>query len=313
MGKLARQKDGGRVGHPTLLAFMLSICYLLASFAGTGISSEQRRSAGTSASRSAKSSQDTDTPSVIVHSMESSAASKTTQSGIAPANNTSQIAQRMWQSSLGAPQRQEGAKPHSKLQQLITQIRSIRFESKSKKPEPVIIPQMVPTDEPNETPSAAIAPPQLAATEMESKPDSQPRQESVTEQTLHMLDDLSQQPEQLRSPLELAEILFISGQLKRAATFYQHALDRKDPNDAASAEHRAWILLQIGNCLRADDLPNARSTYRELITAYPNSVWVDVAKALEQLVDWYQRDKPRTLIEESRSDLLNSAANTSQQ
>jgi tetratricopeptide (TPR) repeat protein len=241
----------------------------------------------------------------------SSAAEKTADSDIAGSDNTRQIAQQIWQSTIGAPARQD-AEPHSKLQQLIAQIRSVRFESKSSKTEPVIG-QMAPAGEPNETASAAIAPPQPAATKMESKPDRSSPYEPITEQSLQMLEKLSQHPEQPRKPLELAEILFVSCQLKQAATFYQQALDRQDPNDPSSAEDRAWILLQISNCLRADDLPSARSTYSKLITAYPNSLWADVAKALERLIDWYQSDKPRALIEECRSDLLNSAANTSQQ
>jgi uncharacterized protein with HEPN domain len=38
--------------------------------------------------------------------------------------------------------------------------------------------------------------------------------------------------------------------------------------------------------------------YRQLIAEYPGSPWVDLAKAREKLIDWYLKDKPRTLIAE---------------
>ncbi len=61
---------------------------------------------------------------------------------------------------------------------------------------------------------------------------------------------------------------------------------------------RAWILFQIGNCLRKDDLPAAAKMYQQLLTEYPNSPWVDLAKAQSNLIAWYLKDEPVKLIAE---------------
>ena len=64
--------------------------------------------------------------------------------------------------------------------------------------------------------------------------------------------------------------------------------------------NRAWILFQIGNCLKDDDLAKAQEMYRQLITECPGSPWAEPAKAREKLIDWYLKEKPRTLIAESQ-------------
>jgi len=120
--------------------------------------------------------------------------------------------------------------------------------------------------------------------------------ESVTDQTLQMLKNLSQHPKQLDNPFELGEVLFLSGHLKEARLFYQEALNRGDANDIASARDKAWILFQIGNCLRNDDLPRATKMYRQLILECPDSPWTDLAKTQEKLINWHQKDEPRKLV-----------------
>jgi len=150
-----------------------------------------------------------------------------------------------------------------------------------------------------------------------------------------MLKSLLQHPERLRNPFELGEILFLSGHLKDAAICYQEALSRSSPDKADptqkpqqslglltedvkvpdvvlgprlaetktgmfSIRNRAWILFQIGNCLRDDELPTAMKMYRQLIAEYPDSPWADLAKARSKLIDWYQKDNPRALIAENQ-------------
>jgi len=99
----------------------------------------------------------------------------------------------------------------------------------------------------------------------------------------------------------VGEILFVSGNVKEASIFYSEALNRKDPNDAGSSWDRAWILFQIGNCLRNDDLPEAAKMYRQLLTEYPNSPWADMAQAQSMLIDWYQKEEPVKLIAEVKN------------
>ena len=193
------------------------------------------------------------------------------------------------------------------LQKIIEQIRAVEFESQNKQSEPVVVTQSVPSPEPNEN---------LPATETAAEPnDKQAKSEfqtpatenrtplpykPITTRTLQAVSELSQHPEQLSSPFELAEILFRSGNLKEAAVLYQQALDKTNPKDAASASNRAWILFQIGNCLRNDEPQNAMKTYRQLITEYPGSPWTEIAKARDKLIDWYQKDDPKTVIKENK-------------
>ncbi len=144
------------------------------------------------------------------------------------------------------------------------------------------------------------APKEVKGKESESKSAAHLPYESVTDQTLQMLKNLSQHPKQLDNPFELGEVLFLSGHLKEARLFYQEALNRRDANDIASAQDKAWILFQIGNCLRDGDPPMAIETYRQLIMEYPDSLWADLAKARDRLINWHQKDKPWTLIGENQ-------------
>jgi tetratricopeptide (TPR) repeat protein len=206
-------------------------------------------------------------------------------------------------------------KNKDELQNIIEQIRAVEFESQNKQSEPVVVTQSVPSPdstelaevEPNENPPAtetAAEPNDKQAKSELQTPATENRiplpYKPITTRTLQAVSELSQHPEQLSSPFELAEILFRSGNLKEAAVFYQQALNKINPKDAASASNRAWILFQIGNCLRNDEPQNAMKTYRQLITEYPGSPWTEIAKARDKLIDWYQKDDPKTVIKENK-------------
>jgi len=246
-------------------------------------------------------SQDANTPGVP-------GAEKSSQSSFYIATKpSSQIARQLWQSRITIAQGEKDEEYRNRLRHLIEQIRSIRFEPKNKKPEPFIALEPVLTVEPNETSSITEAQKERAENQVQPESDSRPPYEPVSDKTLQMLENLSQEPGQLRSPFELAELLFLSGHLKQAAVFYQHALTRQDPNDVGLVEDRAWIMFQIGNCLYYDDLPTAEKMYMQLIAEYPNCPWTDLAKARAQLIDWCQKDKPQTLIAECRPSVLPQA------
>lgn len=232
-------------------------------------------------------------------SAELSSATQVAQTSDAPKPN-SQIARLLWQSRISVPESEEDRKYKNRLQRLIEQIRSVKFESKSRTPEPVVAvaAESVPTVEPNETLSITELPEMTEEKEVELQPDNSLSYQPIADQTLRMLENQSQHPEQLHNPLGLGEILFLSSRVKQAAAFYQQALNRTNLDDTGSAQDRAWTLFQIGNCLREDDLPMAKKMYRQLITEYPNSPWTDLAKAQEELIDWYLKDKPRMLITE---------------
>jgi len=235
------------------------------------------------------------------------------------------VGRQLQQSSISAMKNREDERKKTELQRLIEQVHSIRFEPKNQAPQRPIAVQAAPLDKFEIPPKAAAG----SLTQASQQPTQEQTQEKlsgqspykpVSSQTLRMLENLSQHPEQVRDPFELAEILFVSGHLKQAATFYRLALSHKDPNDVASVEARAWILFQIGNCLRGTpwppqatlgagtnpdhDLPAARVIYRQLIEEHPNSFWADLAKTQEKLIDWYLKDKPTALIAECKMSKL---------
>jgi tetratricopeptide (TPR) repeat protein len=130
----------------------------------------------------------------------------------------------------------------------------------------------------------------------------------LSEETLKILAKQLQNPEQIKNPFELAEVLFHSGRLKEAAICYQQVLLRTDPNQPAGAwagqpdpnRQIDWILFQIGNCLRNDDPPKAMEVYSRLCNDHAGSMWADLAKARSMLLSWYRQDEPRKLIEQNR-------------
>jgi hypothetical protein len=227
-------------------------------------------------------------------------AEKASQNGLYGAPmSSSQVARRLWQSSLSFPEDQNDIKAKNELKYLIEKIRSVRFEFDKQTPEHIIATTPRSKTEPNEALSSVETPKQPEKKDMQIKPDKSTAgepYEPVSEQTLQILANLSQHPDQLHNPLGLADVLFLSGHPKQAAMFYQQALSRIGFDNIGPAEDRAWILFQRGNCLRGDDLTNAGKMYRQLITEYPNSPWTDLAKARLNLIDWYQKNEPQALI-----------------
>ena len=191
-------------------------------------------------------------------------------------------------------QSENDTKSRDQLKQIIEQIRSVEFGLQKQTPAPVIVPEKALAIEPNKTVTDMPVQKEEVKQAIESKPQYGP----ISEKTLQMLKTLAKDPEKLANPLELGEMLFVSGNLKEAAIFYSESLKRKDPNDVSLSLDRAWVLFQTGNCLRNDDLPAAAKAYQQLITEYPNSPWADLAKARSNLIAWYLKDEPVKLIAE---------------
>ncbi|MHC4640030.1 MAG: tetratricopeptide repeat protein [Planctomycetota bacterium] len=212
-----------------------------------------------------------------------------------PAYISTQYGRQLWRARISAYQEQENNKNKSTLKRLIEQIRSIEFKPKKRIPEPVItIKPAETTVEPNENPSVVKAIDEIEKMTTEPKSPYEP----VTSQTLQMLAGIAQDSNQLENPFELGEVLYTSGNLREAAVFYQEALNRIDAEKTVSYQSRPWILFQLGNCLRDHDLSATKKIYVQLITEYPESPWVDLAKARVKVIDWYLKDKPETLIAE---------------
>ena len=189
-----------------------------------------------------------------------------------------------------APQGKES----SRLRQMIEQVRSVQFGSEQQ--QPAAAPSAAPAKITVIDPGQSVPGTPVRHEDPNEGIESEPSRQQVTGETLKMLKDLLPHPEKLDRPLELGDVLFSCGNLTDAAVFYQEALKRADPNGANASGDRAWILFQVGNCLRNSDRPTASKMYGQLLSEYPQSPWTYMAQAEGKLIEWYLKDDPRTLI-----------------
>ncbi len=221
------------------------------------------------------------------------------------------IGRQLWQvKTIENPEDIKNNESKKQLQQKIEQIRSVKLESRDIQPKAFIVVEPIQKTKPNETFIHAEVKQHTPGQEIEPKlkpsPDTEKQNEGqmsslfISDKTLQVLTDVSENPEQLENPFELAEVLFNCGRLKEAAKCYQIALGRITSDQTEVTLNKAWILFQLGNCLRNDAPPKAIKFYRQLIAEYPDSPWSGLAKARSRLIIWYQQAKPRTLIEENQ-------------
>jgi len=206
------------------------------------------------------------------------------------------LARRLWQNRILAPDPNEDAETRNALRRLIQQVHSVTFADNTT--EPTFSAPLEPTNKIEDT-VAETTDTILPGREQSVMPAPLPSAPSLTPlpaETLTQLEDLLADPTQVRDPLEMAELLFLSGRATKAAVFYEKALAQIPANDLANGKDRAWILFQLGNCLRQTNQTKAKETYMKLITQYPNSPWTELAKAHGRLISWYQSAKPQQLL-----------------
>ena len=210
------------------------------------------------------------------------------------ADPNSHFKRQLWLAELNMAEDEKDKVTKNELRRIIEQIRSVNFGLQKEAFEPAIVPDVVPIDEPDQAVSEGA--------KEQNKKEEEPSLPYglVTNKTLQTIRNLSKNPGSLNNPFEMGETLFLSGYIKEAAIFYREALKRKSPDDAGSARDRAWILFQIGNCLRNDDQPEAIKMYGQLITEYPNSPWKELADARRTLLDWFLKDEPQKYITERK-------------
>jgi tetratricopeptide (TPR) repeat protein len=201
------------------------------------------------------------------------------------------ITQKLWRSRVSAPEQTDDTQNQADLSVLVHKIRSVKFEAKEQKPSAASFTMPEPAD--NRTEPA----PGTEATEP------QPAQPAITapaapkaplsDETAKALKRVLADPNQASEPLELAELLYLTGRLSEAAILYQKALDSITGKEPASREDQAWILLQLGNCLRESNPARARGMYTRVVAEHADCPWVELAKAHSQLISWYEQVQPR--------------------
>ncbi len=206
--------------------------------------------------------------------------------------STYDIRSKLWLTDVASLK--EERNDENELELLIEKIRAVDLASQEIASEESEISEQIILSEPNDKETEAI---ELNKKDVqEIKTDIQ--YENITNDTLKRIMDLTKEPEKVNNPFELAEVLFLSDNLQVAAIFYKEALRRQDPNDITSTQDRAWLLFQIGNCLRDYDMVAAKDFYGKLVTEYSDLQWADVAKIQSDLIDWYTQDNPDEFIQE---------------
>ena len=234
---------------------------------------------------------------------------------VVPAGINNPLGRRLWRAGIGFYENKEDKPGKSELKHLIEQIRAFEVQAPQPLSESVPI-NIIGTIEPKaaatEPNPAPIFDSEIGAGQSDVKSAEETAEKTfefkpayipVTDQTLQMLANYAQDPNRvpisfIGNPLDLGEILYLSGHLKEAVPFYRQAINRIDKDQAGSEQNRAWILFQLGNCLREYDRPEAKKMYVQLITEYPQSAWADLAKIWEKLIDLYLKDDPEKLIKE---------------
>ncbi|MHC4075767.1 MAG: tetratricopeptide repeat protein, partial [Planctomycetota bacterium] len=175
-------------------------------------------------------------------------------------NPTTELEHQLWQARISNLKDRKPNISKSELYRIIKKIRSVKFEQQAESAESLIVIEPTPK---TETKKAEAEPKSPFSSKRQDEKQSLAGQ--ITNQTLEIFERLSQQPQQLKNPFGLAEILFGNGSLRESAKCYQEALDRMAANKDKRDEERAWVLFQIGNCLRNTDQPAAIEMYQQLI------------------------------------------------
>lgn len=222
----------------------------------------------------------------------------------------------LWSARFHLGDSPEETATRSELQDLLKRVGAIQFQSlpplavePAVGPEPAIVPMPAPVVvEPNE-PEAAAEPPLAVAPQAVPAaapvPAEPPRPQGyISSQTLDVFKSMLDRPEQIKNPLQLAEILYRSDCLPEAAVCYQAALDRLDSSQEDPFEDRAWILFQLGNCFSKSDPLAALQSFNRVVKDYPHCLWVEMARAKSQLIDWQLKDKPSLLIHDNQISRL---------
>jgi TolA-binding protein len=172
------------------------------------------------------------------------------------------------------------------LKQMIEKVRSVKLEPKKPAQQPA---------------SAAPVENIITAAAAEQSPQpvqTQSVENSNSNETLQLVENQLKDPNLISNPFELAEILFKSGRHVQAGICYKQALKVLPADDPNLATERAWILFQIGNCLKDEDPNTARESYAELIRTHPNSPWTEIAKARYGIIELYQQENSGDLIQQ---------------
>jgi hypothetical protein len=95
--------------------------------------------------------------------------------------------------------------------------------------------------------------------------------------------------DKVKDPAGLADRLYTRNLRRPAEYFYRAALVRQKDID------RAWVLLQLGNCLQDHDVAAAGEQYATVLAEFPDSPWATMAKVQQEICRYRLRHRDDTL------------------
>ncbi len=183
---------------------------------------------------------------------------------------------------------------------LIEQISSMKIRPKTKEPQPESQPKV---DEKEPINNAKQA---NKSTETETPAETEARQQPSTHtlnpEIVQKLERIIEQSAIINEPQLLADMLYQTGYYELAAYFYELAISH-DTKKQMDDLNKSWLMMQKAVCLSNSNPQQALQIYKGLISQYPASPWVELAKNNEGLIDWLEAQQPKKLIEQCRQDL----------
>jgi tetratricopeptide (TPR) repeat protein len=109
--------------------------------------------------------------------------------------------------------------------------------------------------------------------------------------------DMPEDANEIMFPLELADSLYLAGNLKEALRFYRYTFKKIQRDDPKNLADQTWSMYQIANCLRKSDPKQAAQVYEKLIEQYPNCHWAEPAFMQKMIAEWMMTKRPKEILE----------------
>jgi tetratricopeptide (TPR) repeat protein len=224
-------------------------------------------------------------------------ADKTPTASILPTNENSQ---KLWETAIAVADEND-IQNTANLRQAIEKINSLKFEQ-SQTNQPVqsesaeIVQQTADVPEPEKIQPVPAEP--IIADEKIVEDDNK--------MTADALVGIENRTNEVETPYEMAELLFHAGRLNQAAAYYKQTL--KSVSLENRPQDKAWVLFQLGNCLKDSNSVEATKIYTRLLSEHPDSIWTKMARQYNELLTLQMKSKPCELIKQQADELRKAKA-----
>jgi tetratricopeptide (TPR) repeat protein len=220
------------------------------------------------------------------------------KTSITPMLSTNENSQKLWETTIAVADEND-VQNTANLQQAIEKIKSLKFEQsqivQQAQPEQVEI-----VAEPEKTQPAPVELPAPVVVDNNIF-------KNDVNLTTDALANIENHVNEVETPYEMAETLFHAGHLKQAAAYYKQAL--KSGSYESRPQDKAWIIFQIGNCLKESAPAEAAKFYARLLSEYPDSTWTKMANKYNELLTLQMQNKPYELMKQQADELQKAKTN----